>query len=183
MSAMIARRYATALAAATTDTPEDLDTVATSLAAWFEAFTQSPELQKTLLQPVLAPNARVAIIRALLAKANDTPSLVANTLKLLAAKGRLSVLGDIVAALGALRDEQAGIVRGHVTAADTLSEKLRNRISNAIRDTSGKTPHLDWRNDPDLIAGFRAEFDHHVLDASLRHQLNRLQTTLAKGVK
>jgi F-type H+-transporting ATPase subunit delta len=100
---------------------------------------------------------------------------------LLAERGRIAYLPDIVTAYGALVDEELGQARARVRARVPLTEQEKERIAARLQQAVGKRIILEEQQDTTLLGGFVAQVGSLILDASLNHQLERLRARLAGG--
>ena len=65
-----------------------------------------------------------------------------------------------------------------VTSAKALNDASRKAIASAIAEATGQDPALDFKTDPNLVAGTRIEFDAMAVDASLGDVLARIREGL-----
>jgi F-type H+-transporting ATPase subunit delta len=114
-----------------------------------------------------------------MAKAVQAPKTLGNLLQLLAAKRRLEILPDVLAALQAEIAAQAGIAEATVHTAKALTDTQKISLKMQIR-THAKTKDVRVVEivKPELLGGFRAFFGGLVWDASVLGGLNRLKAAL-----
>lgn len=94
---------------------------------------------------------------------------------LLARAGRLSRIGAVVAAVGALRDARGGIVRALVESAFPIDEGSRKALENALKKRKGASEIiLEEKIDPELLGGVRVLIGNERIDGSLRRRLESL---------
>ncbi len=141
------------------------------------AYAASPELRSVLDNPLVQPEQRAAILRAV-ADRLGLGSLVLNTVRLLARRRRLAALPEVSRSLVRLTDEKLGVVRAHVATATPLSESFCARLVAALERRTGKRVVLDLEVDPGLIAGVVTRIGDHIIDGTLDGRLRALERQL-----
>ncbi len=102
-------------------------------------------------------------------------------LRLLAKKGRVADLAEIVEALDGVRLAAAGGIRGLVETADSLTDADIASLAQAFGKKLGKKVQFTVKNNPGLLAGVRVAIQGVTYDGSLRVQLEKIQARLAQG--
>jgi F-type H+-transporting ATPase subunit delta len=125
----------------------------------------------------VAEEARVATIQEI-ADRLGVSSLAKNAAGVLARRRRLSALPAIIAELGRLSDEKAGLARVTVISAERLSDSYRERLTQELAMMTGKKVVLEQKLDPDLLAGVVVRVGDQVIDGSARTRLTELRTQL-----
>lgn len=73
-------------------------------------------------------------------------------------------------------------IKGKVTSSRDLTEKLKEELENNLRKRyKAKEILLDYSKDEKLIDGLKIEIKDEIIDLSLAHRLNKLQTHLIKN--
>ena len=142
-----------------------------------------PSIAATLHNPRLTPAQRTAVATAL-AGAVQAPTLLANTLQVLAANRRLALLPDVLAHLQSLLDADQGTSRVRVETATALTDAQRTKLATLLATLAGtKQVTLEDTVQPCLLGGFRAFVNGHVWDASVQGGLTRLHSHLRQAFK
>ena len=105
--------------------------------------------------------------------------LTLNFLRLMAIRGRASIIG---AALESFLDqvaEREGIISAEVRSAVALSEEQCQRLRERLERRSGRTVRLDVQVDASLRGGAIVRVGDTVFDGSVNTYLERLQARLA----
>jgi len=168
--AVAQRIYANALFAAAKEQGR-LDPVRRELGEFAEAVDSVPELRGLLTNPELDSRAKVDVLRAVLADADE---LVRNFLLLIAEKGRAEDLAGIVEEFEALVAAEEGILEVELTTAVELSDEDAKGILEQIERLSGRKLRATRTVDPELIGGFVLQAGSHRADASVRSRLEGL---------
>ncbi|MBI2528594.1 MAG: ATP synthase F1 subunit delta [Candidatus Rokubacteria bacterium] len=174
-----ARRYAKALFMITRDAGTG-ETAARELERFQEVIRQSPELGTVLGRPWVKPAERHAVALAV-AERVGCGRTVRDLVALVASRGRMDHLREIVEAYRALVDEAAGRVRAVVRTAVPLIEDERRRLAGRLERALGKQVILEESVDASLLGGFVAQVGSLILDGSLDGQLQRMRERLARG--
>jgi F-type H+-transporting ATPase subunit delta len=176
LSAGIAARYASALFElaredrAVKGLAKDVDALHAALAA-------SADLRAMIASPLYSRDAQGAAIRAL-AERMGLSALMSNTLGLMAAKRRLFVLPQFLAALRAMIAAHRGEVTAEVTSAQPLSAEQAERLAATLKERFGKTVKIKAAVDPALIGGLVVRVGSKMIDTSIRARLAALQNVM-----
>lgn len=179
IASSVARRYARALLALGVEDGQ-FETYALQLEQVRAVFTGSPELRDLWENPVHGRDRRLAGLEVVATKLALAP-LVANLLRLLVERRRISEIEAIAQAYRTLVDERVGRVRAVVTSAAALSGDQTERLGAALAALTRKQIVLETRVDPALIGGVVAQVGSTLLDGSLRTQLESLRGKLASS--
>ena len=140
----------------------------------------SRELEVVLLRPWIKPAERQAVAVEVARRAGCSP-LVQKAIGLVAARGRMDHLPELVEAFRALVDADAGRVRASVRAAVAFTEDEKKLLATRLGQALGKQVIIKETVDPSLLGGFIAQVGSLVLDGSLDGQLARVRERLARG--
>lgn len=176
ISAGIAGRYATAVFELAKEA-KALDALEADVAALDEALKVSPELRQVIASPVVTREEQGRAMAALAARMGLSGT-VANTLALMAAKRRLFVLPQLLAALTGMIAAEKGEVTADVTAAAELTKAQADKLAAALRKTVGKTVKLNTTVDESLIGGLVVKVGSKMIDTSIRSKLAALQNVM-----
>lgn len=172
MSALVGRRYATALydiAKAQNkiaDFAKDCDFVSTTLKA-------SKELLNAVKSPVINQEKKVALLKAVFS--GKVSKQIEDALALLVQKGRAPIIPDVMKEFQAILDEQSGVVIARVESAIALDESEKQAIAQKLEAISGKKIRIENKVNPSLIGGLTARIGDTVIDGSVKHKLERLK--------
>ncbi|MDP2315167.1 MAG: ATP synthase F1 subunit delta [Pseudomonadota bacterium] len=172
----LARRYAKALLEIGREEGQ-VDRFGDDLQRFGRLLDGTPELRNVMSNPVFTHTERRAVLDRFIPGLALHPHSI-NFLRLLLDKERFAALPEIAREYRALADLEAGRVRATVTTAAELSPTMREAVTRALAQTTGKKVVLESRVDPSLLGGLVAQVSGRVYDASLRTRLERLQLTL-----
>ncbi|MXY82327.1 MAG: ATP synthase F1 subunit delta [Gemmatimonadetes bacterium] len=172
----VVRRYAATLLEAADETGATA-AVQRDVERLLETVRQSGELAEFLANPLTDSQAQANILRELFS--GKIEMLTLNFLRLMAVRGRASIIG---AALGSFLDqvaEREGIISAEVRSAVVLSEEQCQRLRERLERRSGRTVRLDVQVDAILLGGAIVGVVDSVFDGSVNTYLERLQARLA----
>jgi len=173
LSGSSARRYAEAIYDLAKDDGA-IDAHRSSLERLAEGL--DADARRALRDPSVPMERRLAAIDA---AAAGEPAAIRSVLRLLAERDRIELLPAIARAFGELVDRRAGIARGKVTTAVALDDAQRQAFVDRLERASGKKIRATFSVDPELIGGASVQVGDHLVDASVRAQLNALRARLA----
>lgn len=176
----IARTYAEALLATAKKRGEE-DAIGEQFRSLGkDVFPNVPGLEALLDSAAVNKHARDALLVKLF-EGRSTP-LFLDFLRVLNHKDRLGILRLIAVAYRSLRDTEANRLRVLVESASPLDDAQKQKLTELLTATLGKTPVLIVRTKPELIGGLVVHIGDTVYDTSLRYKLQSARTKLlARG--
>jgi F-type H+-transporting ATPase subunit delta len=172
----IAERYALAILGLADEGGQLAETVE-QLRNAAGAYRESAELRAMMASPAVDASARDQVLKDIGGRLGLS-TLSLNALRLMARRGRLSLLPDIADMLGRLADKKAGVLRATVTSARPLSEDYYQKLAAELEKRTSRKVLLERREDASLIAGVVTRIGDHTIDGSLRGRLDALERKL-----
>jgi F-type H+-transporting ATPase subunit delta len=172
----VARRYAKALFELGVES-KGLQPLVEQMATVAAMYESSPELQRALDNPLVAPEAKKAILGEVADRASVTTT-VKHALLLLGDRRRLHALPAIAQLLREMADAQQGVLRAEVTTAVRLSESYYQKLEAQLQKMTGQRVALDRHEDPSILAGVVVRIGDRVYDGSLKSRLTELGNSL-----
>jgi len=173
----VARRYGKSLLALSKDR-NVVDAVEQDMRALIQAAKENRELSVILASPVVRPEKKEAVVRAVFAGAHE---LTIGFLALLAKKGRAGLIGDMAEAFVALVREERGVVLAEVVTAVPLDDDRRAEINTLIGKVHEGGVELSEKVDPHLIGGFKLRVGDRMIDASVFQSLRTMHRNLTNN--
>jgi F-type H+-transporting ATPase subunit delta len=170
------RVYAAALFEAAEESG-NLAEIREELADLAVAVDEVSELRALLENPEVDPRTKAAVVRDLLAGADER---VRNFALLLVEKGRAGQLREIAAAFDQLVARAEGRLEVELTTAVELDDDEAADILRQIEQSAGRRIEATRRVDPGLIGGFILQAGTLRVDASVRGRLDRLRHELVR---
>jgi F-type H+-transporting ATPase subunit delta len=156
-----------------------LDEVREQLGQVADAIEGDQQLQVFFFSPYFSTQEKKEGLGKLLSGAD--PILV-NFLELLIEKHRVPALFRIRRTLDALWREENRLLPVSVTSAVALDEATVQQIGERIAQQTGRRVDLTSRVEPDILGGIVVRVGNSVLDASVRHRLDKLRRQVARPV-
>lgn len=175
----IARRYARALLDVAAEA-QRTDAVAEQLSSFVTAFEGSRELSDVLLNPAYTRTQRSQVVEAIMKAMGTVEPALANTLRLLVERNRLTYLPDIARVYRDMADARAGRARGVVTSAAPLAPAALEELAKNLQQLTQRNVVLETRVDPSLLGGVSAQVGSVLYDGSVRTQLEQMRRELKR---
>ncbi|CAN5160312.1 F0F1 ATP synthase subunit delta [soil metagenome] len=131
---------------------------------------------RALRDPSVPLRQRVDAARAAAAGEPAPPGAL---LQLTVSRNRIGLLPDVVRAFGELVDRREGIAKAKITTAVELDEERRRALLQRLESASGSRLRATFAVDPSLIGGATVQVGDHLIDSSIRAQLQSLRSQLA----
>jgi F-type H+-transporting ATPase subunit delta len=140
-------------------------------------FYRAPELGKVLSNPGLDRGKREALLAAVASRVG-VPELAGRLLNILLHNGRLSVLGELLAAIRARLDRDTRAVEARIVTAQPADAAVLEALRALVAARTNKTVRLVTAVDPALLGGFVVSVGSARLDASLARRLEKARAAL-----
>jgi len=174
----VAQRYAKALMELAKEEGA-FDTVVEDVRTIAAAVEHSDDLRNLLRSPIIDERTKEKILREIFGGKIGT--IADRFIVLLTLKGRSGDLPDIIDAFNRLLDRERNVVPATITTAVSLDPAQRRKLEERISSLSGHGIRATYVVDPSIIGGFHARFADRMIDASVRHQLERLRESFVEG--
>jgi F-type H+-transporting ATPase subunit delta len=152
----------------------DPSRVEADLTGIVDAMKATPELRRGMLSPGIAQSARVSLVKAIIERAS-LQAPVAKLLMMLAERGRLELLPDLLEVYRERLLAHSNVVRGQITSAAPLPPDRLQALQQSLSVRTAKQVQLDTAVDPSLIGGVVARIGSTVYDGSVRTQLQKMR--------
>lgn len=172
----LAGRYATAVFELAQE-ERSVETVERDFSRLKALVAQSPDLTRLVRAPVFSRDDQKKGMDAVLRRMEAAPLTVRFVL-LLAGKGRLFVLTDVIRDFELLAAKARGEVRAEVTSARVLNEGEVGEIKAILKSKLGRDARLDAKVDPSLLGGLVVKVGSRMIDSSLRKKLDGLRAAM-----
>ncbi|MGE3261415.1 MAG: ATP synthase F1 subunit delta [Bacteriovoracia bacterium] len=154
-----------------------LDSVFKELKSFWDVCHASQPLKAVVAGAGINPNDRKAILKDV-CKALELSPIPTRLLEMLAARGRVSVVPELLKDLEKMIEAGEGIQSGEVRSAVALSPEEVEFLGAAIAKRVGGKVRLNQVVDPSLLGGVVATVAGKTFDASLRTQIERFKNEL-----
>jgi F-type H+-transporting ATPase subunit delta len=173
----IAQRYATAIFELARE-EKALKALDSDVGSLGDALAESADFRSLISSPLVSRDDQSKALTALAGKMGLS-GIVANLLQLMAAKRRLFVLPQLVAALKELLADEKGEVTADVTAAKALTKAQSDKLAATLKAAAGgKDVKINLAVDESLIGGLVVKLGSKMIDTSIRAKLGQLQNAM-----
>ena len=146
-----------------------------------KAITRSnADVVALLRSPVVKDDKKVNILCAILD--GKISAITSGFIRLLAIKGRESVLAEIAVEFEKQYNILKNITRVKLTSATPLEAGLLNMIREKVETSAGRKVEIETAVNPDLIGGFVLETGNELFDASVLRDLKDIKKQFLKNI-
>lgn len=154
-----------------------VDELLTNLESFERVLRENRNLHAVLTLPSVSLELRARLLKELLAK-TDYHDLTRRFLLLLAQKGRVDIMSDIVREYRNFYDAYKGQVRVTIKVAGPLDKEIESRLIETIQKRIGKKVIVNKVIDPSIIGGIVTMVGDLLFDGSISTRLARLKQSL-----
>jgi len=177
-----ATRYARALFDVTRNERKDLQKTQSDLRAFATLVSETPALQRVLINPAIPASRKRAVVEQLLASAGTVEPVVAKTLLMLAERDRLAILADVADVFDSRVMDDQHVVRAKIVTATALPPERLDALGDRLKQATGQNVQIESRVDASLIGGAVARIGGTVYDGSISRQLERMRAALSSTI-
>ena len=149
------------------------------LAGFVELVERHPDLQRALGNPVVSAAKKRDVVQQILERQQPSAP-VGKLLLLLAVRGRLELLPDVLAVYRERLREHRQILEAEVTTAVALSAERIADLQQRLAAMTGRTVTMTTKVDQALIGGVVTRIGSTVYDGSVATQLARVRDRLVE---
>ena len=149
------------------------------LAAFVGLVQQHSDLQRALADPVVSAADKRAVVGQVLARLQPT-SPVGKLLLLLASRGRLALLPDLLDVYRERLRELRNVVQAEVTTAVPLTPERTAELQQRLAQMTGRVVTMTTKVDESIIGGVVTRIGSTVYDGSVAGQLAKVKDRLAQ---
>ncbi|UCD83739.1 MAG: F0F1 ATP synthase subunit delta [Deltaproteobacteria bacterium] len=173
------RRYARALFSLSKEEGV-LEEIEKELGQFAGLWESEEELQRMISSPVVQLREKVDLVGKI-TESLKLPPVLGDFLRLLTAKGRLTIIAEICRAFEQLIDQEKGRLRAVLTSAVPLPGQTIDKIKVTLEKVLGKEISLRVDEDPELIGGAIAQVGSLVFDGSVKTKLKQMESKLKQS--
>jgi len=156
----------------------NLDVVREQLGQVADALESDQQLQVFFFSPYFSTEEKKAGLRRAI---TDADPVVINFLELLIEKHRMPAIFRVRRTFEKLWQDENRLLPVSVTSAVPLDEATVRQIGDRIAEQTGRRVDLTARVEPDILGGIIVRVGNAVLDASIRHRLDKLRREVARA--
>ncbi|PTX60395.1 ATP synthase F1 subcomplex delta subunit [Kordia periserrulae] len=138
----------------------------------------SKELRVVLNSPIVKQELKKAALQDIFKNGH---SITEEFINILIDNKRVKLLGDVAAQYGILYDASQGKEKAVVTTAVPLTDVLRDKVLQKVKDLTGNQVTIENKIDESIIGGFILRVGDLQYNASIANQLNTLKRTFSQN--
>jgi F-type H+-transporting ATPase subunit delta len=158
----------------TAEDPKAVETVIEQLDRVAEAVDTVPDFLKVLVTPMVTPEVKTKILDTILDQL-EVREPTRKFVHVVQRHYRMLYMGAIRDTYRELVDRSKGRVRASIEVSHSPSAEERKKLTDAVASVVDSTVIAEFRENPDLLAGFRVQVGSKVFDGSLVGQLEQLR--------
>ncbi len=154
------------------------DEIREQLGEFADALEENRDLTVFFFSPYFStPEKKEGLAKAL----DGADETLSNFLELLIEKHRMPAIFRIRRVYDKLWEQANRILPVQIATAVPLDDGVARKLGDEIEKTTGQKIELTSTVDPDLLGGIVVRVGNSILDASIRHRLETLRRTVARG--
>ena len=158
----------------------ELDLVEKNMKSLNELLNLSSELKDVILNPTIKKEDKKNIILKI-AKQNNFSNSLKNFLGYVSIKNRLFFLEKIIKSFLNLVSKKKGELKAKLISAKKLSTEEQKKIQNELSENFKSQLKIDYKYQPDLIAGLIIQVGSIMVDTSVKTKLKKLENNLVEA--
>jgi len=155
----------------------ELDAAEISMIGIKKLLIESFDFKEMILSPVVNKNDKKNVILAI-AKLNNFPDILKKFLGLVAQKNRLFFLNKIVNSFLNLLSVNRGELKAKIISSKKLPADEQKKIQIDLSEEFKSKLKIDYKYDPDLIAGLVIQIGSVMVDTSIKTKLKKLEKSM-----
>jgi ATP synthase F1 delta subunit len=167
---IIAKRYAKATFE--TVNINEREAICQQIVSIKHLFSQQPQLVKYLSSPIVRKNDKTACIKDIFASMKNS-DFWTNIFTAIIEKNRGELIQSFLYELESILNDALNHVKVDITLAHQLDEKTLQNIKNHLENILTKKIFLNISIDKQIIGGFVAKTESHLVDMSIKNNLTK----------
>tara|TARA_Y100000590_G_scaffold429489_1_gene542108 strand:- start:787 stop:1344 length:558 start_codon:yes stop_codon:yes gene_type:complete len=141
---------------------------------------ESLDFKETIMSPTISKEEKKNVLIEI-AKRNNFSNTLKNFLGLIANKNRLFFLDKIIESFLNLTSNIRGELKAKLTSSKELSQEEKEKIKNELSKNFKFPLNIDFKYDPNLIAGLVIQVGSTMIDTSIKTQLSKLEKDMLEA--
>ena len=158
----------------------ELDKIEEDMRNLNKLLNSNKEFQEVILNPTVSKEDKGNVISAI-AERNNFSQTLRKFLGFVSIKNRLFFLSKIIETFLNLVSNNKGELKAKLTSSKKLSEEEKKEIQSELSKDFKSTLNIDYRHDPDLIAGLIIQVGSVMIDTSIKTKLKKLEKNMLEA--
>jgi len=157
-----------------------LDKIENEMRYLNDLFKTSFDFKQVILNPTIATENKKNVMYAISDK-NDFSETLKKFLGFVASKNRLFFLGKIIESFLNLVSKNKGELKARLISSKELSSEEQKSIENDLSKDFKSSINIDYKHDPNLIAGLVIQVGSIMVDTSIKTKLKKLEKKMLEA--
>ena len=158
----------------------ELDKVEMEMKSLNVLLKESPDFKEMILSPTVAKEDKKNVIFKL-SEQNSFSENLKKFLSFIAIKNRLFYLSNIIESFLNLVSKSKGELKAKLISSKKLSPEEREKIKNELSKDFKSSLNLEYKYDPDLIAGLTIQIGSIMIDTSIKTKLKKIEKSMIEA--
>jgi F-type H+-transporting ATPase subunit delta len=158
----------------------DLDKVEVGMKSFKQLLNESSDFEEMILSPMISKEDKTNIILSICSK-NDFTDTLKKFLGFVANKNRLFFFDKIIESFLSLVSRNKGELKAKLTSSKELSNDEQKKIQTELSSNFKSPLSIDYKYDPDLIAGLIIQVGSVMVDTSVKTKLKKLEKNMLEA--
>ena len=141
---------------------------------------ESSDFKEMILNPTISKDEKKNVM-SIIAKENNFPTILKNFLAHISSKNRLFFLSKIIESFLTLVALNKGELNARLVSSKELSEEEKEKIKFELSKNFKSPLNIDYKFDPDLIAGLVIQVGSVMVDTSIKAKLKKLEKNMVEA--
>ena len=158
----------------------ELDKIENEMKALHLLLKESSDFQEMILNPMVPKDDKKNVI-LLIANKNNFSENLKKFLGFIAIKNRLFFLNNIIESFLNLVSNSKGELKAKLISSKELSTDEKKKIQSELSKDFKSSLNLDYKYDPELIAGLIIQVGSVMIDTSIKTKLKKLEKNMLEA--
>ena len=157
-----------------------VDKIENEIKSFQNLLKESSDFKEMILNPAISKEDKKNVIFTIIEK-NNFSSDLKKFLGFVASKNRLFYLNNIIDSFLNLVSSSKGELKVKFISSKKLSQEEKKSIQNDLSKNFQTSLSLDYKHDPDLIAGLIIQIGSVMIDTSVKTKLKKLEKNMLEA--
>ena len=138
------------------------------------------KFKETIINPTVSKEDKQKVV-SLIAENNNFSKTLKKFLNFIAIKNRLFFLDKIIESFLNIVSKNKGELKAKLISSKKLSEAEQHQVKNELSKDFKSKLNIDYKYDPDLIAGLIIQIGSVMVDTSIKTKLKKLEKNMIEA--
>ena len=158
----------------------EVDKIENEMKSFSRLLKESSDFKDMILNPAIAKEDKKNVILTIASRNNFSETLK-KFLGFVAIKNRLFFLETIIESFLNLVSNSKGELKAKLISSKKLSAEEQKKIKDELSEDFKSALNIDYKHDPDLIAGLIIQVGSIMIDTSIKTKLQKLEKNMIKA--